>query len=137
MDCIFCKIVTGEIPSYKIYEDENVLAFLDITPINPGHTLVIPKKHYKNIIDTPDELLQGMALAVKKIAPAIIKAVKADAWNLGANNGAVAGQIVMHTHWHIMPRFTNDGHHLWYGKPYADGEIAEVAQRITDNIKIR
>ena len=135
MDCVFCKIVAGELPSYKVYEDEKVLAFLDINPVNPGHTLLIPKEHYETTLDTPDELLQAMAAAMKKIAPAVMRAVKADAWNLGVNNGAAAGQIVMHTHWHIIPRFARDEHRLWRGEPYVEGEAARVARHITDNIK--
>ena len=135
MDCIFCKIVAGELPSYKVYEDEKVLAFLDINPVNPGHTLLIPKEHYETTLDTPDELLHAMTAAIKKIALAIMRATKADAWNLGANNGAAAGQIVMHTHWHIIPRFSRDEHRLWRGEPYRAGEAARVARHITENIK--
>ena len=122
-------------PSYKVYEDEKVLAFLDINPINPGHTLLIPKEHYEVTENTPEDLLAHMATVLKKIAPAIIKAVKADAWNLGANNGVAAGQIVMHTHWHVIPRFARDTHRLWHGRPYTEGEAEKVTQRITDNMK--
>lgn len=133
-DCIFCKIISGEIPSYKVYEDDKVLAFLDINPINPGHTLLIPKEHYENTLETPDELLQHMLATVKKITPAILQAVGVEAWNLGVNSGKESGQIVFHTHWHIMPRFESDGHQHWHGKPYQEGEAEEVTKKIKNNI---
>ncbi|MDZ4221510.1 MAG: HIT domain-containing protein, partial [Patescibacteria group bacterium] len=76
-DCIFCKIVAGEIPSHRVYEDDAVLAFLDINPVNPGHTLVIPKEHYKDLLDTPPELASKLIQAVHNITPAILKAVGA------------------------------------------------------------
>lgn len=129
-DCIFCKIVAEEIPSYKVYEDEYVLAFLDIHPTNPGHTLVIPKAHHKDFLDTPAELQAKMIQVIGKIAPAIMKAVGAEAFNLGVNNGAVAGQIIFHTHFHIMPRFTADGHKLWHGKEMSPVEFTRIMEAI-------
>lgn len=129
-DCIFCKIVAGEIPSHKVYEDDEVLAFLDIHPTNPGHTLVIPKAHHKDFLDTPPCLQAKLIQAIGKIAPIIMKAVGAEAFNLGVNNGAVAGQIIFHTHFHIMPRFTADGHKLWHGKAMTDEEFKNIAENI-------
>ncbi|MDP3995219.1 MAG: HIT family protein [bacterium] len=129
-DCIFCKIVAGEIPSHKVYEDDEVLAFLDINPVNPGHTLVIPKEHYKDLLDTPPELASKLIQAVRDIAPAILKAVGADSFNLGLNNGATAGQVVFHTHLHIMPRFPNDGHKLWHGTSADQEELKKIADDI-------
>ena len=85
-DCIFCKIISGDIPSYKIYEDKDVLAFLDITPVNPGHTLVVAKEHYENLNDLPEELTKKIVQAVKKIAPAVVKGAGADGFNLNLNN---------------------------------------------------
>jgi len=133
-DCIFCKIVAGDIPSHKVYEDSDVLAFLDINPINPGHTLVIPKEHHKDLLDTPPELAAKLVTTVQKITPAILKAVGADAFNLGVNVGAAAGQIIFHTHLHIMPRFTNDGHQLWHGKEVQQDEISKIAESIKKQI---
>ncbi len=133
-ECIFCKIIKGEIPSYKVYEDDKVLAFLDISPVNPGHTLLIPKEHYENTLETPVEILQHMTEVVKKIVPGILKAVDADSWNLGVNNGATAGQVVFHTHWHIMPRFANDGHGLWKGKEYEEGKAEKIINKIKANL---
>ena len=134
MDCIFCKIVAGEIPAFKVYEDDDILAFLDITPVNSGHTLVIPKQHYASLLELPDELLCRLAQAVKKIAPAVLAGVNSDGFNLGLNNGPVSGQLVPHFHWHIMPRFDGDGFELWHGHKYADGEAEAVATEIKKNL---
>ena len=141
MDCVFCKIVAGELPSYKIYEDDLVLAFLDINPINIGHTLIIPKKHYHSTLETPDELIKHIAVIVKRLAQAIVIATEADGCNIGINNGEASGQIVFHTHWHIMPRFKNDGYQLWQGDDttYNHGEADDIAEKIKvelNNIEI-
>lgn len=129
-NCIFCKIINGELPSYKIYENEYVLAFLDINPNNIGHTLVIPKEHFENTLNTPDEQLQKIVVATKKISKAILSAVNANSCNIIMNNGATAGQIIFHTHWHIIPRFENDGHKLWSAKKYKEGEADKVLKKI-------
>ena len=134
MDCIFCKIVANEIPSRKVYEDSDVLAFLDIHPVNPGHTLVIPKAHHQDLLDTPPALAAKLMAVIQKLAPAVLKAVGAAAFNLGVNNGAQAGQIIFHTHLHIMPRFTSDGHKLWQGKDLGAEELGRIADNIRQNI---
>lgn len=134
-DCIFCKIVKGELPSYKIYEDDDVLAFLDIMPINPGHTLVIPKAHYADLFAMPEDQVSGVFSAAKKVAKAVIRGVGADAFNLGVNNGKTAGQVVFHAHIHIMPRFPDDGHKLWPGKKYGEGEAEKVREKIRASLK--
>lgn len=133
-NCLFCKIVAGELPSAKIYEDDEVLAFLDINPVNPGHTLVIPKEHYENFSATPNELLAKIMPVIDKIWGAIKEGLGADGFNLGLNNGKAAGQVVSHTHFHVMPRFENDGHHLWAGKPYPEGEMEKTAEKIKKNL---
>lgn len=130
MDCLFCKIVAGTVPAEKIYEDDTTLAFLDIRPINPGHTLVIPKKHAVGFADAEDVDVAAIMRTIKKIAPAVAAGVGADAYNLGVNQGATAGQIVMHLHLHIMPRFANDGHRLWHGKETTVEERAVVGEKI-------
>ena len=117
-DCIFCKIIAREIPASIIYEDDSSLAFLDARPINPGHTLLVPKEHRKNLYDMPDELLSSFMPTIKKLAIAIKKAVSADGINIGMNNDGAAGQIVMHHHTHIIPRYSNDGYEHWKGKEY-------------------
>lgn len=133
-DCVFCKIVAQEIPAHKVYEDSNVLAFLDIHPTNPGHTLVIPKAHHKDFLDTPPCLQAKLIQVVGQIAPKVMKAVGAEAFNLGVNNGAAAGQLIFHTHFHIMPRFAKDGHKLWYGKDMGQEELARIAKDIKQGI---
>jgi histidine triad (HIT) family protein len=134
-DCIFCKVLKGEIPSAKIYENDKILAFLDINPVNPGHTLVVPKKHIKNMEDVPDDLLSELIIAVKKITKAIKEALGTDSVNLGLNNGILAGQLVPHVHFHIMPRFEKDGYKHWEGKPYKKGQMEQVQKSITKYIK--
>ena len=134
-DCIFCKIVAGEIPATKIYEDADVLAFLDIKPVNPGHALVIPKKHFQSIHDTPDELVAQMSIVAKKIAGAIQKNLGAEGVNIGMNNGKAAGQVVFHAHIHVMPRYGKDSFKLWMGKEYRTGERETVAEKIKTSLK--
>lgn len=130
-DCLFCKIIAGEIPSTKIYEDDNVLAFLDIRPVNIGHTLVIPKVHHMNLYETPDEILAHVMTVVKKLSIAIKGALNADGINIEMNNDPVAGQIIFHTHIHIIPRFSGDGFTHWHGaRGYNEGETDTVSTKI-------
>jgi histidine triad (HIT) family protein len=118
-DCIFCKIVSGDIPSTRIYEDEYTLAFMDINPIIHGHALVIPKQHHKYITDTPEALLSRCVAVAKRVAQAQVDALGADGVNLHQANGSDAGQVVPHIHFHVIPRFANDGHHWnWSPKDY-------------------
>ena len=130
-NCIFCKIVKGEIPSSKVYEDSEVLAFLDIAPVNIGHALVIPKKHFVNIHDTPEEILGYMMRVAKNIAKAIKETTGAEGINININNEPAAGQIIFHTHLHVIPRYAADGFKLWHGRRgYEEGEKDEVAKKI-------
>lgn len=108
-DCLFCKIVKGEIPSYKIYEDENVYAFLDVANDVYGHTLVVPKKHYENLMDCPDRTLGKIMASVKKIGNHFVNDCGFEGYNTFNNNGKSAEQAIMHLHFHIFPRKTNDG----------------------------
>jgi len=107
-NCIFCKIVKGEIKSQKVYEDEETLAFLDINPVNKGHVLVIPKGHYENIFDIPKDKLSKVMEVAQEIAIAI-KKMGADGINIVSNNGKAAEQHVFHLHIHVIPRYYNDG----------------------------
>jgi histidine triad (HIT) family protein len=107
-DCIFCKIVKGEIPSDKIFENDKVFSFLDISPISKGHTLVIPKKHYENVFDISEAELKEIILIVKKLSDKIRKDFKAQGINLFNASGRVAEQSVFHFHFHIIPRYEND-----------------------------
>ena len=134
-DCIFCKIISGQIPADKVYEDSKVIAFLDIHPVNPGHTLVVPKNHSRNILeDNIDDLTSSMS-AIRRIAGAVIKAVKADGFNLGVNTNAAAGQAVFHTHFHVIPRFINDGLRHWPQKDSIGvNETKAVKMKIIENL---
>lgn len=109
MDCIFCKIIKGEIPAVKVYEDNDVLAFLDIHPVSRGHCLVVPKQHAQDVFDMPDNVLEKVAVAGKKIAKSIKENLKADGINFLQSNGALAGQVIFHYHLHIIGRFADDG----------------------------
>jgi len=107
-DCIFCKIVKKEIPSKIIYENEINLAFLDIFPINDGHTIVIPKNHYHNIEDTPEKEIAELFKVVKKLAIIIHNKLNIDGYNILQNNFEAAGQVIKHFHVHIIPRNKTD-----------------------------
>lgn len=129
-DCVFCKIIKGELPSYKVYEDEHALAFLDIRPVNAGHTLVIPKKHSHNIFDIAPEDWAAVAEVVRALAIAIEKGVQADGVNIAMNNREHAGQVVHHPHVHIIPRFKGDGLKLMPQREYKESEAEESAEKI-------
>lgn len=129
-DCIFCKIIKKEAASNTIYEDEKFFSFLDTKPINPGHTLLMPKNHYENLYELPDEILSDIAPLIKKIAVAIKQATEADGINIGMNNDGAAGQIVPHAHFHIIPRFAGDGHKYWQGKSFPKEQSAKMAETI-------
>ena len=125
-DCLFCKIAAKEIPANIVYEDANWLAFLDIKPINLGHTLLIPKEHHENLFDLPESLLAEAGGLIQKIGKAIKDGTGADGFNLGMNNGAAAGQLVPHAHFHLIPRFANDGREHWNGKENISKEELEA-----------
>jgi len=131
-ECLFCKIAKGKIPSKKIFENEKVFAFLDIKPITKGHTLVIPKNHSVNIEDIDEADLQECMKVVKQLAPKIMKALGADGFNLGNNNHKAAGQAVMHTHFHIIPRFKGDGLSNWENKETTQESLQESQQKIVN-----
>ena len=130
--CIFCKIVAGEIPSIRVYEDSDVLAFMDIGPLVKGHTLVIPKSHHNLISETPDDVLAKVIAVVRRVAQAQKNGLGADGVNIHQANGTAAGQVVPHLHFHVVPRFHHDGHHWnWTPHPYADlSEASAIASRI-------
>ena len=128
--CIFCKIIKGELPSFKVYEDEKTLAFLDIRPVHAGHTLVVPKKHSLNIFDISPEDWTSVAEVVRSLATAIDTAVNADGVNIAMNNREHAGQVVPHAHVHIIPRFKNDGLKLMPQRSYGQGEAENTAEKI-------
>lgn len=129
-DCIFCKVIAGELPCQKVYEDDHVLAFLDIRPINPGHTLLVPKQHAANLLETSLEDAQRLMEVAKKIAPGILKTVGTESFNLAVNNGRSSGQVVFHTHMHIMPRFPADGYAAWQRQDDKHDDLASMAEKI-------
>jgi histidine triad (HIT) family protein len=130
-ECIFCKIVAGEIPAACIYEDDAVFAFLDIGPVNKGHALVIPKMHFEKVDQCPAHILSSVAAQIGRIAKAVVGASACDGYNVLCNNGRVAGQVVEHVHFHIIPRFEGDDCLKgWPAKTYADGEMDEMLKAI-------
>ncbi len=134
-DCIFCKIIAGEIPSTVVYEDDDVFVFMDIGPIIKGHALVVSKKHYDPVTETPDDVLAKLHQIAKRVAQAQMNELKADGVNIMQNNGKAAGQEVPHIHLHVIPRFENDGHHWnWKPKKYDDfDEMAELARKMRNH----
>ena len=134
MDCLFCKIIRGEIPSRKVYEDKDSVAFLEKNPANPGHTLVMPKKHAENIFDADDELLGRVIVAAKVISKKIKESLNADGINVIQNNGRHAGQIVNHIHFHIIPRFANDTVIISYPKiKMEDKDFEEIQKKLAES----
>lgn len=128
-DCIFCAIAEGEIPSFKIYEDDMCLAYLDINPFSTGHTLVIPKVHHEGLLDTPDDVLAELVKRVKKVASHIKAALPCDGFNILQNNGEAAGQTVRHIHFHIVPRTAGDSLSFESGKGDMDS-LKALADRL-------
>ena len=129
-DCIFCKILSGQIPCDKLYEDETTFAFLDRGPVNPGHTLVIHKHHHTDIFDTPERDLCDIFATAKKMATAIMKATRCDGINIGMNNRPAAGQVVFHAHVHVIPRLLNDGLKHWAHHDATPDQQASTAAAI-------
>ncbi len=130
-DCVFCRIIAGELPAAKVWESQSVLAFLDINPVTEGHTLVIPKSHAADITGVSEEQIWDVALALRAIAPAVVDAVGAQGFNLLNNCGGVAGQAVEHVHFHIIPRKSNDGRgYRWITFNYDEGVADELASKI-------
>jgi len=104
-DCIFCKIVRGEAPSSIVFENEEVLAFMDIRPVHEGHTLIIPKQHYIEVSDIPDQVLANTYIVTKRISAPVKKVTHADGISIVQQNGRAAGQDIFHFHVHVIPRF--------------------------------
>jgi len=132
-DCLFCKIIAGDIPSLKIYEDDSTYAFLDIHPVNLGHALVVPKRHSRNILDASEEDLAAIAASTKKIGQVLMD-TGAQGVNVIMNSEAPAGQVIFHTHCHVVPRYEGDGFTHWRGAPQTESAMetkrAELASRL-------
>jgi len=136
-ECIFCKIIKGEIPAVKIYEDKKVFSFLDINPATPkgGHTLVLPKKHYELITDIPEEESKDLFKAIKKVSNALLK--YGEGLNIIQNNKREGGQIIPHVHFHLIPRFKNDGiiFNYWKTHKVSNDKLKDVAEKIKNLLK--
>jgi len=133
--CIFCRMVAGDVPVTKIYEDQDVLCFLDIGPLSDGHTLVIPKQHFERLHDCPAQLLGRLCSHLGRITKAVSTAMEADGYNVLCNNGRAAGQLVEHVHFHIVPRNAGDGiFNRWPAYKYEEGKIEKIAGKIRENL---
>ncbi len=132
--CIFCQMINGEIPVTPIWESDDVFVFLDQNPVNFGHCLVVPKKHYENIEETPEEVLKLISGAIKIVGKKIKNNLGYDGYNVVVNNGEVAGQEVFHTHWHLIPMTVTEKIIWPKTKSYHDGEMETVIQKLrSDN----
>jgi histidine triad (HIT) family protein len=129
-DCIFCRIVARELPAVRILETPAVLAFLDIAPVHHGHTLVIPKAHYPNLLELPDELWMEMGRVCRRVAQALLTTLNAAGFNLGMNNFEAAGQEVFHAHLHVIPRYQRDGLQLFPQGSYQAGEMEKTGEQL-------
>lgn len=130
-DCIFCKIAAGEIPSKTIYEDEKYRVILDLGPATRGHALILPKNHYANIFELPEEDAKEVICLAKRMAAIMKDKLGCDGFNLVQNNGEAAGQTVLHFHMHLIPRYENDGQEIGWkpGSPSQD-ELEEIKKQI-------
>lgn len=132
-NCIFCKITAGEIPSKTIYEDEEFRVILDISPAAKGHALIIPKEHYANIYEIPEDVAARVMILAKKLAAHMTEVLKCDGFNIVQNNGEVAGQTVFHFHMHLIPRYENDGNEeklCWNHLELSQEELEEIYQKL-------
>ena len=130
-DCIFCKILADEIPSSRVFEDEHSIAFMDLFPLAPGHTLLIPRDHHELLTDMPDETMAALGRVLPRLARAVVDATGAEGFNVFQTNGACSGQQVPHVHYHIIPRAPEDGLGFrWKPGSYAEGEMADWQAKI-------
>ena len=129
-DCIFCRIVAGDLPAARVLETPRILAFLDIAPVHYGHTLVIPKTHYPNLLELPDELWMEIGQVCRRVAQALQQGLKAQGFNIGMNNFEAAGQVVFHAHLHVIPRYFGDGLQLFPQGSYRPGDLEKTAEQL-------
>lgn len=134
MDCIFCKIIGGDIPSYKVYEDDKVMAFFDILPISPGHTIVVPKQHVSDVEGLSDDEISGMAVAIKMIGKAVQEGLGVKGYSVFLDNKSAANQHVPHTHFHVVPREEGDGLERWPQSGYGEGEAEHCLKKIQEHL---
>jgi len=135
-DCIFCRIVAGDMPCARVHEDEQCMAFMDINPLQSGHILVIPRKHYELLTDMPGDDASALAAVLPRLARAVVAATGAEGFNILQANGSCAGQVVAHVHFHIIPRRGGDGLGFrWNAGEYQEGEMEECRQAIQDALE--
>jgi len=134
-DCIFCKIKDNKLPHHRVYEDENVIAFLDVLPVNKGHTLIVPKTHTQDLDQIPQSDLCSMIIAARKIGHALTEGLNAHGYSILINNKDGANQHVDHAHIHLVPRWKDDKLESWPKSGYASGEAEEVVKKIRAKIK--
>ena len=133
-DCIFCKIAAGESPSKTIYEDERCRVILDISPASKGHALIIPKEHYANIYELPEEMAASAMVLAKKLAAHMTEILQCDGFNIIQNNGEPAGQTVFHFHMHLIPRYKGDGNQdkiCWNHLELSQEELEDICQKLS------
>lgn len=136
MACLFCKIINKEITAEIVYEDDSVIAFLDINPVNTGHTLVVPKNHCENLLDVGENDLQKLVAVIPRLAKAVVSAGGYEGFNCFCNNGQSAGQVIGHLHFHIVPRTTGDGYEFKRGALRSDDELKVDAEKIREHLNI-
>ncbi|MFH2063381.1 MAG: HIT family protein [bacterium] len=134
-DCIFCRIVSGDIPSRRVYENDRAITVMDIRPVSRGHLIVMPKQHSRDLTEMGEEDAVGVLSAVRTAAGAAVKATGAEGFNLIVNSGAAAGQVIFHTHLHVIPRFAGDGLRHWPETEASDQELDELAIMIRDELE--
>lgn len=131
IDCIFCKIVDGNIPARKFYEDDSAIGFLDINPASPGHSLVIPRQHFKTIADGGQDIIANTFIAVKNVAELVKNRLECDGLNIMINQGRVAGQVIEHFHVHVVPRYKGDNIHIIPpDRKMSDAKLDEILEKL-------
>ena len=131
-DCIFCKLANGVFPTNFIYEDEDFKVILDANPATKGHSLILPKKHFKNVLDADDEILKKALPLAKKLSNKLIEVLKCDGVNILQNNNEAAGQAVFHLHIHLIPRYKEEKEHIisWKPNKFSDEEMKNIAESL-------
>jgi histidine triad (HIT) family protein len=131
-DCIFCKIAAGEIPSYTLYEDEDFRVFLDLSPTSYGHALIIPKEHYKNLLEVDDNIASKALVLAKKVAKAMKESLNCEGINILQNNGEIAGQTMFHFHIHVIPRYKDDNTKIIFSQnSLTENDAKDIINSIT------
>lgn len=134
-NCVFCKIISGEIPAHTIYEDEQFKVILDVAPATKGHALIIPKNHYSNLYELPEDIAADAIKLAKKMMQVMTDKLNCDGFNIIQNNGEIAGQTVFHFHMHLIPRYKGDGEILKYVSLHPSQEEMEETEKIITEMK--